>query len=241
MAFIRKSITVLVLCVCMLTANTQTVYYPAHASQLLKATAEDMAMLLQKAIAGSHFITQEYAIMPSGGIVLIYDSTITGNQACHVESNGTSYIKFNAAQDNGLNFGVYQYLQQCGFRFYQPGSIWEIVPTLTTPYKAFSTTYQCSYKYKTWAVSGGCNRWAMDNKMDYSWDTYNGENGHEWSLYQRRNGMAGEYRFSGHRGDLMIGNYMAVLQNNPCYVACADGSRQASTQSVPDIDRKSVV
>ncbi len=195
-----------------------------------------MAMLLQKAISGSHFITQEYANMPVKGIVFIYDSSISGNQTCLVESDGTSYITFNAAQDNGLIFGVYQYLQQCGFLFYQPGSIWEIVPSLTTPYKAISTTYQCDYKYKTWTISGGCNRWAMDNKADYSWDTYNSENGHGWALYQRRNGMTGEYAFSGHRGDLMTGDYLTALQNNPCYVACVDGSRQASAQSVPDIN-----
>ena len=95
MAFIRNCITaVMVFCI---TINTkgQTIFYPANASSLLKATAADAAMLLQKAIAGSHFTTQPYIQRPSTGFVFIYDSSITDNQACKTESNGLDYIKFS--------------------------------------------------------------------------------------------------------------------------------------------------
>ncbi len=236
MAFIRYCFVMAVMIFCMTCTKAQTVYYPEQSSQLLKSTAEDVAMLLQKAITGSHFFTGEYNNLPTTGIIFIYDSAISNNGSCKVESNGADFIKFTAAQDNGLIFGIYQYLQRSGFRFYQPGSIWEIIPTLGTPYKNINTIYTGNFKYRSWFISGGHDRWVMDNNANYGWDTYFGENGHNWALYQRRNAMTGDYRFAGHRGDVMTGNYLTVLGNNPCYIACYDGSRLATVQSVPDIN-----
>lgn len=236
MAFIRNCFisAVTVFCI-VINAKAQTVYYPALSSQLLKSTAEDAAILLQKAIAGSQFNTQAYTTMPSAGLILVYDTSITDNQLCITESDGFNYIKFTAAEDNGLHFGIYQYLHQLGFRFYQPGSVWEIIPEIASPYKKTDTTYTCSYKYKTWYISGGHSRWIMDNNTNFNWDAYSGTNGHNWALYQRRNGMLGSTVFRGHRGDVMSGNYLTTLQNNPCLVANNNGSRQANVQSVPDV------
>ncbi|MEO6541441.1 MAG: DUF4838 domain-containing protein, partial [Ferruginibacter sp.] len=236
MAFIRICFVIAAMTLCMLFTKAQTVSYPPLSSQLLKSTAVDVVMLLQKAIPGSQFIATVYSNIPATGIVFIYDSTITDNMACKVESNGSNYIKFSAAEDNGLCFGMYQYLQGLGFRFYQPGSIWEMIPVLSSIYKQTDSTYTSDFKYNGWFVSGGHNRWAMDNTTAYSWDSYLGENGHNWALYQRRNGMTGAYRFAGHRGDVMSGDYFTALQNNPCYVACYDNSRVASPQSVPDVN-----
>lgn len=236
MAFIRFCFVTGVLALCMFSTRAQIISYPIQSSQMLKATAEDAAMLLQKAIPGSQFYLQTTSSIPPTGIILIYDSTITDNQSCKVESDGITFIKFSASQDNGLCFGIYQYLHNLGFRFYQPGSIWEIIPSLSTAYKKTDTTYSTNYKYKSWFISGGHNRWIMDNNTSYGWDTYFGDNGHTWALYQRRNGMTGGYRFAGHRGDIMTANYLATLQNNPCYVASYDNSRQASTRSVPDVN-----
>jgi hypothetical protein len=235
MAFIRNCIIIAVTLFCIVpNAKAQTVYYPAQSSQLLKATAEDAAMLLQRAIPGTKFITQSYNSLPLSGVIFIYDTTITDYQACKVQSDGVNYIKFTAAGDNGLHFGIYQYLHQQGFRFYQPGTIWEVTPALASAYKKADTIYSCSYKYKTWFISGGHNRWAMD-KDPIGWDTYFGDNGHNWALYQRRNGMMGSSTFSGHRDDIMRGDYLATIQNNPCYVANYNGSREANSRSVPDI------
>jgi hypothetical protein len=219
----------------LLIAKAQTVYYPAKSSQLLKATADDAAMLFQRAIPGSKFITMGYITLPAEGIILIYDSTITDLQACKVESDGNKYIRFSAYSDNGLHFGIYQYLHQLGFRFYQPGSIWEVTPQLARAYKKSDTVYTCNYKYKSWSISGGHNKWIMDNNNAYGWDTYFGDNGHNWALYQRRNGMFGSAAFKGHRDDILSGTFLTTLQNNPCYVANYNGSRQANSQSVPDI------
>jgi len=235
MAFIRIGLLTLFMAVAMGKTIAQTIYYPAQSSQLLKATAADLAMLLKKAIPTVQFTTSPYTQMPPNGIILSYDSTVSGDQSCRVQCNGTSMIRFMAPQDNGLVYGIYQYLHQSGFRFYQPGTIWEIIPSLSSPYQLTDTIYAGQWKYKSWFISGGCNRWAMDQNSEYGWDTYYGENGHNWALYQRRNGMSGANRFAGHRGDIMTGNYMTAIQNNPCYVASFNGSRQANSSSVPDI------
>ena len=236
MAIIRNCFVTAVLALCVLFTNAQTVSYPAYSSQLLKSTAADAAMLFAKAIPGNQFTTAVYTAIPQSGVIFIYDSTITDNQACKVQSDGINFIKFTAAQDNGLCFGFYQYLQNLGFRFYQPGSIWEIIPTISTPYKKTDSIFTTGFKYNSWSVSGGHNRWIMDMNGDYGWDTYYGSNGHNWALYQRRNGMTGAYRFNGHRDDIMTGAYFTALQNNPCYVACYDSSRVATRQSVPDVN-----
>ena len=236
MAFIRKCFITTALLFCIMHTKAQTVYYPARSSQLLKATAGDLAMLLQKAISGSHFNTEEYSSQPQSGIIFIYDSTIKNNSACQVKSNGFNQLTLIAAEDNGLVLGAYEYLRQRGFQFYQPGSIWEIIPTLHSPYINVNNTYTSTYKYLGWFISGGHNRWVMDNSSNYGWDTYYGENGHNWALYQRRNGMAGSYRFAGHRGDIMNANYLSMLQSNHCYIACHDGARIAGPQAVADIN-----
>ncbi len=236
MAFIRTCFIIAVCVIGSLCTKAQTVSYPLLSSQLLKSTAADAAMLLQKALPGSQFTTQSYSTMPLTGVILIYDSTITENQACKVESNGTSFIKFSASQDNGLCFGIYQYLQNLGFRFYQPGSIWEMVPSLSSAFKKTDTVYSSAFKYNSWFITGGHNVWAMDKDSRYGWDIYFGENGHNWALYQRRNGMTGAHRFAGHRDDIMSNNYLSTLQNNPCYVASYNNSRVANRQSVADVN-----
>ena len=230
MAFIRNCFVISVTMLSVLFTNAQTVSYPTQSSQLLKSTAEDAAILLQKAVTGSQFTTLAYSGIPQTGIIFIYDSTNTNNQACRVESDGISFIKFYASQDNGLCFGFYQYLQQLGFRFYQPGAIWEIIPSLLSAFKKTDSVYTTNFKYNGWFISGGHNRWAMDNDNTYAWDTYFGENGHNWALYQRRNGMLGAYRFAGHRSDVIAGNSIATWQNNPCYVASHDSSRQVNSR-----------
>ncbi len=240
MAFIRCCMFTVVWVFCMQTTNAQTVYFPVGSSQLLKATANDVAQLLQKAITGTNFTVQQYTALPTNGIVLMYDATIKGNQTCVVKSNANT-ITFKAAEDNGLVFGVYQYLQKLGYKFYQPGGIWEITPKLNSPYQLIDTIFTNTYKYKTWFISGGCNKWVMDNNANYGWDNYFGENGHNWALYQRRNGMLSEYRFAGHRGDIMNTNYIASLQNNPCYVAAYNGERKANNQSVPDVNNDAAI
>ncbi len=236
MAFNRRHLlTAAVWLLAYVNIQAQTVYYPVGASQLLKSTADDIAKLLQRAVAGSHITAQSYTTIPATGIVLIYDDAVAG-QICRVKSNGSNFISFAAREDNGLNYGVYEYLHQLGFRFYQPGTIWEITPTLSSPFTNTDTLYSCRFKYKNWFISGGYSTWAMDNSADFFWDTYYGELGHQWSLYQRRNNMVGAYRFAGHRDDILTEQYLSTLQNNPCYVASHNGSRAATRQSVPDIN-----
>jgi Secretion system C-terminal sorting domain len=241
MALIRTCILFAAIIGFSLCAKSQTIFYPTLASKLLKETALDVASLLQQTNASINIITQSYTGFPTKGIVLIYDSTITDNQACKVSGNGTDWLQFSAAEDNGLIFGLYQYLHQLGFRFYQPGTIWQITPSLQSVYKNIDTIFNTSYKYKGWFVSGGCSKWIMDNTDEFQWDTYTGSNGHQYAMYQRRNGMLGGYTFRGHRDDITAGEYLTTLKNNPCYVANSNGSREAYLGSVPNINNSAAM
>jgi hypothetical protein len=219
-----------------ISAQAQTIQYPADASTLLRSTASDMAELLSRATPSSPVQASAYNALPASGIVLLYNDSIADNQACRVRSNGSSCLIFEAAEDNGLVFGIYRYLHFLGYRFWQPGTNWENIPNLSNPYRNIDTVFTCRFKYKTWFLSGGHNKWAMDNDATYDWDTYFGRNGHAWALYQRRNGMLGAHRFTGHRGDLMGGAFLDTLKNNRCLVAPYNGSRLAVVQSVPDVN-----
>jgi hypothetical protein len=232
--FGQRIIFLLLLCFAT-TLHAQTVYYPAQSSDVLKLTAQDIAALFNKAIPDANITAQPYTSIPTSGIVLIYDSTFINDQSCKIESNGVNLIKFSAAQDAGLCFGIYNYLNELGYRFYLPGTLWEKIPKLISPYRQENKIVTQKFKYNNWFISGGYNRWAMDEDDSYG-DAYAGKNGHEWSQYQRRNNMNGAYRFSGHRGDILNEEYLSTLRINPCYVACNNGSRNANSQSVPDIN-----
>jgi len=215
--------------------QSQTVYYPAGASELLRSTTTDLAQLLQRGISGSRFETAAYTVRPHQGIVLLYDSSVTGNQRCRVQGNGNNLLVFSAAEDNGLHFGVYTYLHKLGYRFYQPGENWELIPRLSTAFLPVDTLFAARFIYNNWFISGGYTTWALDKESRFYWDIYNGELGHAWSLYMRRNNMTGAYRFAGHRDDVLTPDYLSTLSRNPCYVAPYNGSREANRQSVPDI------
>ena len=219
-----------------LDGRAQQIYIPQQASELLKNTAADLATLLNSAVTSGNFVVATYNSLPATGIVLVYDTTISDNGKCLVSGNGTDKLTFTAAEDNGLTGGVYWYLGELGFKFYQPGSLWSVTPTLPTAFKNTQYIYNSSFKYQSWFISGGCRLWLMDNSSQYNWEgSYIGANGHEWSLYMRRNGMGGKHRFAGHRSDAYTGGYLDSLRNNPCYVASFYGNRQASIASVPDI------
>jgi Secretion system C-terminal sorting domain len=241
MALIRTCILFAAIIGFTLCAKSQTIFYPTVASKLLKETALDVASLLQQTNSTINITTQSYTNFPAKGIVLMYDSAITDNQACKVTGNGTDWLKFSAAEDNGLVFGLYQYLHQLGFRFYQPGTIWQITPSLQNFYKNIDTTFTTAFKYKGWFVSGGCGKWIMDNTDEFQWDTYTGSNGHQYAMYQRRNGMLGAHTFQGHRDDVTAGEYVTTLKNNPCFVANNYGSRVAFYGSVPNINNNAAM
>jgi hypothetical protein len=230
---LAQRIIFLMLICCVTTLHAQTVYYPAQSSDLLKLTATDVAALFNRSIPNDRFATQEYTSMPTSGFVFIYDSTMINDQSCKIECNG-DLIKFSAAQDAGLCFGIYNYLDELGFRFYLPGKLWEKIPTLSSPYKQENKIVVQKFKYNGWFISGGYNRWAMD-MIDPNGENF-GINGHDWAQYQHRNNMNGAYRFSGHRGDIFNADYFSTLKANPCYTACNNGERKVNPQSVPDIN-----
>jgi hypothetical protein len=236
MAFIRNCFVITMAMFCVLFTNAQTIGYPVQSSSLLKLAAVDIAGLLQKAIPGSQFNTGAYSVLPQSGFIFIYDSTISGKQACKIESDGSNFIKFSAAEDNGMCYGIYQYLQQLGFRFYLPGSIWETIPVLSNPYKNIDSIYNFSFKYNGWYLSGGYNQWVMDKDYNAGWGSFPGVNGYKWSIYQYRNGMTGQYGFSGHNSNIITGSNIAVWQNNPCYIASHNNARTVSSMSVPDVN-----
>ena len=56
-------------------------------------------------------------------------------ESCMINSDGSSYVKFESPTTNGLIYGVYKYLRDLGFKFYLPDSLYTIVPSLKSVFR----------------------------------------------------------------------------------------------------------
>lgn len=236
MGAIKFLVTLGITILSVLDLTSQQLTIPAGASALLQETASDVSQLLSRAQQTRTVTVVRGNPGTSRGWVFQYDTSITDNRICYVTTSGNQIV-FRAAEDYGLIYGVYRYLHRLGFRFYQPGTIWEKIPVLADAWQPADTLIRQQFQYQSWFLSGGYNRWIMDAATQYDWDRYPGNSGHAWALYQRRNGMAGAYRFAGHRGDIMTDQFLQPFRDNPCLVAPYNGSRTADVQSVPDVNQ----
>lgn len=236
MAAIKFLVTLGILILSVFDLTSQQLTIPSGASALLQETATDVSVLLSRAQQMRSVTVVRGNPGTARGWVFQYDTSITDNRICYIKTTGNQ-ITFRAAEDYGLIYGAYRYLYRMGFRFYQPGSIWEKIPVLPEVWQPIDTVIHQQFQYQSWFLSGGYNRWIMDASSAYDWDRYPGKSGHAWALYQRRNGMAGAYRFAGHRGDIMTETFLQPFRDNPCMVAPYNGSRTADVQSVPDVNQ----
>jgi hypothetical protein len=131
-------------------------------------------------------------------------------ESCLVNSDGSTYAKFEAPTTNGLIYGVYKYLRNLGFKFYLPDSLYTIIPHLNSVFTKTSVMETPFLRIRDFFGTGGFGSGKTD-------PTRNVER--SWQLWKWRNGFGAEFLLSGHVGEtfnLANGNELA---KNPSWTA----------------------
>ena len=76
-------------------------------------------------------------------------------KAVVVNSDGSSYVRFESPTTNGLIYGVYKYLRDLGFKFYLPDSLYTIIPALKSVFKKTSAMETPFLRIRNFFGTGG--------------------------------------------------------------------------------------
>ncbi|MCC7051363.1 MAG: T9SS type A sorting domain-containing protein [Bacteroidia bacterium] len=187
-------------------------------------TAVDLKNNLQKA-CGSNFVFNVLPMpqtSPTSGIVLLADTSLpaTNFESCSILGND-SILTFTAKHPMGVAYGVYEYLDDLGFRFYLPDTLWEIIPTLTTPFTTVNKFVQPLVSMRQPVLTGGMYQIPTDSLMNASRD---------WYLWIDRNNMNSEYVYSGHND--IDSSLHTKFSNINCSIAEHDSSVAIQVTSI---------
>lgn len=208
--------------------KADTGMYPSwEKDQKLLKTAKDLQNILFKATGEKYAIDTLPNPKPATGIFLIADSTVvTDNmERCHISSDSLTYLTFTAKHAHGVNYGVYEYLNRLGCKFYLPDTLWEIIPQLQTPFSKINEFVAPQIRMRNIFMTGGLLPYPVDSTNQSS---------DAWSLWVDRNNMRGEYEISGHNDwDDTLRKQMKLLD---CPIAEFDSSIVFEEGSVVNVE-----
>lgn len=115
--------------------KNNTISYP---QKFPKEVIQDIQYLLQTS-TGQTWKPQQDEPSNTGLLLSVkLDENYKTGESCLINSDGLSYVKFEAPTTNGLIYGLYKYLRDLGFKFYLPDSLYTIVPSLKSIFKKTS-------------------------------------------------------------------------------------------------------
>lgn len=123
------------------------------------------------------------------------------------------YIKGNADclqvfgnSNLAIKEALYIYLGELGFRYYMPGSEWEVIPSLSTIYKKTSILTKPDYEYRSISCGHGFGR---SKKIE-----------DEFNFWGKANNMGGAFNiWLGHAYDAIVQRNTDVFKAHPEYFA----------------------
>lgn len=186
-------------------------------------TAQDVAYCFNKVTGDSYNVIRTNGTIPTDGIWLNINQNlgIVGNQTA-ICTSSDNFLVFSAPYPHGVRYGVYQYMEELGIRFYGPDTLWEKFPSLPTVFQNnFQKEYTPVFSYHSWFGSGGIGFFPIDANQT---EIVNYDN---WMRFQVRNNMENEYIVGGHNP--------AIHASNPCYIAEYDNSNDFNLSSVPNV------
>lgn len=221
----KKIIYFFILVISSLHAQITIHYDSINVQQTLRRTAVDLSYLLGEATGMTYHVRWD-STDATTGVLLTIDESITSYRAHQgrAQGNGTNRLRFTSFTMDGVEYAVYQWLDEIGFKFYAPDENYTIVPTLASPFVVIDKIYVTNYSYHGWFGSGYIAPTALDSENTIIKD---------WELYQHRNNMKNEYTFGGHNETFHHVD-SAFLVNNECYIAERDSSRNLYVNSVAD-------
>ena len=193
--------------ICTAQEKNAIISYPAL---LPKEVVDDLQYLLQLS-TDQHWETQQDKI-PNKGLILLVNTS--GNyktgESCQINSDGSTYVKFESPTNNGLIYGVYKYLRDLGFRFYLPDSLYTIIPKLRSVFKETAAMETPFLRIRDFFGTGGFGSGKTD--PDHSVQK-------TWQLWRWRNGFGAEFQLAGHTGETFNLANADELQKNPSWTA----------------------
>lgn len=193
---------------------------------VLLNTANDLKLNLSKATGLTYDIIQMPDTTPTSGILLLADTNYSSahNQNCEITCNGTNSLVFKAKYYLGVNYGVYEYLNEMGFRFYLPDTLWEVIPNIASPFNYSSTVKQPVMSIRSPAITGGIEKHPIDSTAQSKKD---------WYKWLDRTNIKSEYELAGHNDwDANIRAQMLAIQ---CSWAEHDSSMAVNQGNVPNV------
>ena len=199
---------------------------PQPADSALQTVARDLKLNLTKATGLTYTIEPMPLSIPTTGILLLADTNyVTNNiQNCTITSNGTDLLTFTAKYNHGVSYGVYEYLEEIGFRFYLPNPLWEIIPNLSSPFTLINKTVEPKMSIRDILISSGLNVHPADSLN---------QNTTDWFQWIDRNNIRSEYNIGGHNDWTQnLRDSMALI---PCSIAEYDSSIEINQGNLANV------
>ena len=201
---------------------------------LAKSIAIELGNYLEKACKKNIHLEGHYDSRP-GCINLKTTSDLQSSlmkEGFSLKGNGeTLYI--SAHYFNGLQNGVYYYLNLLGFRFYLPGDIWTHIPDIKTPFLKIDTSVYPSFANRAMFPTGGFRKnLAVDPNNLFQKD---------WNHWLSQNLYSSEEKIDGHMGEAFNNKYKKELLADTMMLACVNGRRQWSPSAKWDISNPKFV
>ena len=175
-----------------------------------KEVVDDIKSLFQ-ASTKQQWSTRQDKPFDQGVILLINPSlNYKTGESCRINSDGLSYVKFEAPTTNGLIYGIYKYLRDLGFKFYLPDSLYTIIPPLKSVFRKTSVMETPFLRVRDFFGTGGFGSGETD-------PSHNVEK--SWRLWRWRNGFGAEFSLAGHVGENFNLANAKELEQNPDWTA----------------------
>ncbi len=201
-----------------------TIYTDAATYKGIKPSLLDLQQSLFKATGNAFQIVQTDSF-PATGICIrhLRDQdvprfpTLYHTDAAKLVSDGKNKMEISAFTWQGLTNGIYTYLDELGFRWYQPGDEHAYIPALKNIGWKGDRVFAPEFVLRTFFGTFGTPRNPFIDKqklVDKS-----------WSIWYRRNRFGGEYSLKGHSWNEFLWRNKAEFKAHPEYLAVVNGMR----------------
>jgi len=190
--------------------NTSSAHIISYPQTFPKDAVRDIQSLLEQSTS-AHWETVPDKPANTGFVLYLKtEGNYKTGESCLINSDGTSYVRFESPTTNGLIYGVYKYLRDLGFKFYLPDSLYTVIPALKSVFQKTSVMETPFLRIRNFFGTGGFGSGATD--PDHSVEK-------AWQLWKWRNGFGAEFTLGGHAGENFNLANAKELEKNPSWTA----------------------
>jgi hypothetical protein len=155
---------------------------------------------------------------------LIDNPQFKTKESYRFESNGETRITISSSSQEGLVFGLYKYLRTLGYKFYLPGTLYTLIPSLQNPFGPKKNIVDKPFlQVRDFFGTGGFGSGMTDPDKSVQ---------EAWLQWKVRNGFGSAYQLSGHRGENFILENKATLRQHPDWLASPLTGNDQSDQGI---------